>query len=175
MVRQCACKDVRESPLRYLHYVWLCLDSDIWSQNAGGKHLGHFLQSAGKNIKHAQIICAFVVLAFLLQSFIPTGFMPGTTRDGKVAVVICSGMGEKTVYVDPGSIPGDRESDHPQHLSVKVCPYFSTISWSTIDSGQANIAIPVNVVVTPVFALQVSFASDFHYSGHSPRGPPASV
>lgn len=67
-----------------------------------------------------------VLLMFgvILHGLIPTGFMPDTSN-GKITLVICSGMGEKTVVIDAKDHPqsGD-ESKASGHDAVSSCPYF---------------------------------------------------
>lgn len=47
---------------------------------------------------------SIVLLALLCRAFVPAGFMPAASG-GQQAIVICSGFGEKTIYVDDSGKP----------------------------------------------------------------------
>lgn len=57
-----------------------------------------------------QIFQIVLVLAFALQALIPAGFMPGSAMAG-TPVVICSGMGQKTVLLDGDGQPVGQQDD----------------------------------------------------------------
>ncbi len=63
----------------------------------------------------AKVIHAVIFIAFLLQATIPLGFMPDFESRSGTALVICSGYGEKTVYVDDDGQQG--------HHAAKPCAY----------------------------------------------------
>jgi hypothetical protein len=63
-----------------------------------------------------------VLLALICQFLIPAGFMPNLTGAGKTALVICSGMGEKTIFVDAAG-SGSDQTPASSH-SGDTCPYF---------------------------------------------------
>ncbi|MBN8521673.1 MAG: DUF2946 domain-containing protein [Alphaproteobacteria bacterium] len=71
-------------------------------------------------MRRAVIVVA--LLAVICQFLIPAGFMPNLTGSGKTALVICSGMGEKTIFVDTAGSVSDQTpvSEHPGD----TCPYF---------------------------------------------------
>ena len=46
------------------------------------------------------LIVWIMMMAFGLVAVMPKGFMPGVDAQGKIAVVICSGLTQKTVYID---------------------------------------------------------------------------
>lgn len=62
------------------------------------------------------------LLATLSQFVIPAGFMPHITGAGKVALVICSGIGEKTIFIDAAG-SGSDQTPASSH-SGDTCPYF---------------------------------------------------
>ena len=67
---------------------------------------------------------ALLMFGVILHGLIPIGFMPDTSN-GKITLVICSGMGEKTVVIDAKDHPqsGD-ERNASGHDAVSSCPYF---------------------------------------------------
>lgn len=82
-----------------------------------------------------RLAAGLVAVALLVLTLIPAGFMPAFDADGKVAIVICSGMGEKTVLVDSDEAPG---RDH----SAQACPYFLAQSPVAIDAGAPVLTPP---------------------------------
>ena len=84
-----------------------------------------------------------LVLAFVLQALIPAGFMPGSAMAG-TPVVICSGMGQKTVLIDGDGQPaGQQEHDKNTHAP---CP------WSVLP---ASLTPPQGFSPAAVFAFAV--------------------
>ncbi len=60
-------------------------------------------------------LTVFLMLALLLAAFMPAGFMPGRDADGKAALVICTAMGQQTVWVDAGQVPVKPGNEPAQH------------------------------------------------------------
>lgn len=67
------------------------------------------------------LAAGLMLLAVLAMAFVPAGFMPSVTPDGKIAIVICSGMDSKTVYVDADQAPAGETEDRA--ASQDACPY----------------------------------------------------
>lgn len=113
-----------------------------------------------------RLAAAVMVAALLVMALIPAGFMPSFGADGKVAIVICSGMGEKTVFVDADDAPAGT------HQDTEACPYFLAQSPTTMDA-------PVLFIDTPIYHIVSTFSHDDAFVGGvrilSPpaRGPPA--
>lgn len=79
----------------------------------------------------ALLLACFV----LLRSLIPVGFMPNMAElsHGKIDFVICTGVGFKTIQVDPITL--QPSSEHAQtehsashHSTNTICPFFSLTS-----------------------------------------------
>lgn len=68
-----------------------------------------------------QIFQIVLVLAFALQALIPAGFMPGSAMAG-TPVVICSGMGQKTVLLDGDGQPAEQQDHHGKDTHAP-CPW----------------------------------------------------
>lgn len=77
-----------------------------------------------------------MMVALLALSLIPAGFMPSVTPDGKVAIVICSGVDSKTILVDADQAPPG--AAHEQ--GDQSCPFFL---------AQGNITIPSSLTILP--------------------------
>ena len=129
----------------------------------------HLNQTHQRTNLISSCILLMVVLAFAVKALLPAGFMP-ETKGGFTKLVICSGMGEKTILV-----PNDEQqpsSDHEESKSDKVCAY------QVLASGK--ILVPVPVVLLPITVLEqtsVTLADDgFVFSTTSipfeARGPP---
>lgn len=117
-------------------------------------------------------ILVLVLLAFALKGLLPAGFMPSVSQDGFMEMVICSGMGEKTVLV-----PANGGPDAPDHKESTdtVCAY------QMVSAQKLISAPPAFLLPLPVFApapntaraetgilssIRISFAA---------RGPPSFV
>lgn len=79
----------------------------------------------------ALLLACFV----LLRSFVPAGFMPNMAElsQGKIDFVICTGVGFKTIQVDPIALQPTSEhlpTEHPtsHHSTNTICPFFSLAS-----------------------------------------------
>lgn len=102
-------------------------------------------------------------LAVFLQAIIPVGFMPGM---GTATMVICSGMGQKTIAVDENGQP-------VEDVQQSGCPYAPVLSLHTV----APPALPLSAIAlysdikippTPIRAK-----SGIHPA--LPQGPPSIV
>jgi hypothetical protein len=127
-------------------------------------------------IKHNKGIAAFAVMAFVVlgvfvKSVLPAGFMPTVNADGFTEIVICSGMGEKTI-----TVPSDENTDSPHEedrQASEVCAY------QILASGKILLNAPAFALAAPAMTtLPSAFASDrivFAASNRSftARGPPS--
>lgn len=126
-----------------------------------------------RHTKTAQIAAFFltllVLVAFALSSLVPVGFMPEFGDDGSYELVICSGMGTKTITVQGDSPKAD--TDHAEKPSV--CAY------QTFAAAQSVDPVPAVYLPAPVIALGQSFfpsdiaPSQTAYNSLTARGPPA--
>ena len=107
--------------------------------------------------------------AFMAKAAIPAGFMPGTDKNGMTALVICSGMGEKTVMV-PADAPAPVQNDQ-----TGPCDYFLSAAHKIIDVDIPLIPMADNplLIAETVFKDTVLVAASI--SSISARGPPALV
>ncbi len=107
-----------------------------------------------------------VFLAIALNAFIPTGFMPSFSSVGKVAIVICSGIGEKTVYIDADTTKTDTHGTNKQ-----PCPYFLAHHPVKIDILSVS-TIHLVYTSTGFITLTANNPISVHDDIHVPRGPP---
>ncbi len=81
-----------------------------------------------------------MVAAFALKAIIPAGFMP-ENKNGFMEMVICSGMGEKTILVPNSETPS---SEHDNDTTAKeVCAY------QVLASGKVLVPAPVLAFLEP--------------------------
>ena len=106
-----------------------------------------------------------MMAALLVLALVPMGFMPSFGAGGKVAIVICSGIGEKTVLVDADEAPGD-------HDASSSCPYFLAQSPVPMDAALPVLAAPVYEQAVFVIASDIA-PSDIRILSPPARGPPA--
>lgn len=80
-------------------------------------------------------VALFLACFVLLRSLVPVGFMPdmASLSQGKIDFVICTGMGFKTIQVDPTTLKPVSEQAPTEHPSSHqptntICPFFSLTS-----------------------------------------------
>lgn len=95
------------------------------------KAMKRFTGNPLRNPACRRFAAGMVALALLVLALIPAGFMPSFGADGKIAIVICSGMGEKTIMVDADDAPASDQG-------TDACPYFLAQSPVSVD-----VAVPV--------------------------------
>lgn len=107
-----------------------------------------------------QILGLWLVCAMMIAALVPAGFMPNLTRsasaDGTLhAIVLCTGYGEKTVYVPASQSPlattgaqdaAPQDPAHPDTASHTVCPYAPVLA--------QDMPAPALVPVPFVYAVQ---------------------
>jgi Trk-type K+ transport system membrane component len=122
-----------------------------------------------RNQRHNRILTSTLLLvmalAVLAKAVIPAGFMP---NEGMTAMVICSGMGEKTVMVlsDQGE-----PSDH----KTEACAYHLAALQKIVSVVLAAIPVATNPQIPHALVLQQQHVSEALISATSSRGPPALV
>ncbi len=115
-------------------------------------------------------ILLVMFLSLALKALLPTGFMPVIGQDGFTELVICSGMGEKTILVpNDENAPSDHKNDKP----AKVCAYQILVSGKSLISPPLAF-IPSPLVLSAVFEKPVdaTFQPSIH-SAFAARGPPS--
>lgn len=117
----------------------------------------------------ASLVTMLVLAAFVLSALIPAGFMPEFSKEGgSYELVICSGMGTKTITVQSEPVDG-----HKAGSKFSVCDYKSFASTQSVEPT------PPVYLPAPVIELgQASFPpeqvlSQILFAGLSARGPPA--
>lgn len=109
------------------------------------------------------------LLAIAIKALIPAGFMPTVTAGGMTEIVICSGLGEKTI-----SIPADGDTSNQHDKSQDPpCAYHLAALNKILISAAPSLPVPL-----PVFgAKQVLHTSHSLHStrtdAFSARGPPS--
>jgi hypothetical protein len=120
-----------------------------------------------------RLAAGLMILGVLLQALIPAGFMPSFAKDGKVALVICSGLGEKTVFVDADDYSApDHQSDNDDN---SACPYFLAQTPAQLSSPVivADAMLPVADLV--VFNTSDTLIDQPYLPAPPARGPPAVI
>lgn len=134
----------------------------------------------GKGRKTASLVMLTALLAVLVKSLFPAGFMPAYNDAGFTELVICSGMGEKTIRIpafgdsgepgtatDPSDHGGDKTADgHPP------CPFSLVASAKLLlPAVPAIVALPAFLrVPTDVFPIIRPKTSPL--LAFTARGPP---
>jgi hypothetical protein len=116
-------------------------------------------------------IFLLMVLAVFVKSMIPAGFMPDV-QSGMIKMVICSGMGEKTIYV-----PTEDAPDHSQQpdQSNDHCAY-QNFGTAKIDHAVSeNRAYDFSLVSEKIIYAEQNIISAFYPHSLSLRGPPSFV
>ncbi len=129
----------------------------------------HFKASRRNKVMTSGLLL-LMLLAYAVKAFIPAGFMPGTDANGFTKMVICSGMGEKTVFV-----PNEEPSGQHDRHSDKICDY-QVLTGQKILTGHAPVLTPPPVVFVQARADagQHAFSAVFSSIVFA-RGPPSAV
>lgn len=120
-----------------------------------------------------RLITSFIPIimmaAFALKAVIPAGFMP-ESKNGFMAMVICSGMGEKTVFVPNSETP---PSEHHNDTTAKeVCAYQVVGSAKILlDVRAFTLALPSSQNIPQNFANEQTLVSSLYISFIA-RAPP---
>lgn len=104
-------------------------------------------------------------LAVLLQAALPTGFMPNTGKQAGSFVTICSGVGEKTVFV------ADEGGDHEQGAG-DTCSFAFTLPG--LESAPTLRPVMLGSMIDyPAHILVQTFLANTSLDrSHPPTGPP---
>lgn len=76
-----------------------------------------------RSVLRSRLYACMLVLALIgiaARALVPAGFMPDIQQSSGIALVICSGIDEKTIYVD------DRGQPAPVHKDQKPCEFSCT-------------------------------------------------
>lgn len=109
-----------------------------------------------------------MLLAFSLKAFLPNGFMP-EIKDGAVQIVICSGVGQKTISVPAG------EADHGRHKSssAEQCPYQVLTSAKLLSAPPVLFFHEARVVAQEEAVTERPFLISILAHDAEARGPPS--
>lgn len=116
----------------------------------------------------ASFVMMLVLAAFVLSSLIPAGFMPEFAEEGgSYEIVICSGMGMKTVTVQGEAPDNSHEKEKPA-----VCDYKTFAAAQSVEpAAPAYLPAPVIELGMALFA-QEQILSQTLFTPLSARGPP---
>lgn len=115
------------------------------------------------------LIMVMMVTALAFKAIIPAGFMP-ESKGGFMELVICSGMGEKTIIV-PSEDP--QSPSHQNKKADKACAF------QALTSGKALVPAPIallpvpDVTQVPAVISNNSVAPSFYQLSFEARGPPS--
>jgi len=106
-----------------------------------------FVRAAKSHSRMASsLMLLLVVFTFTLKAVLPAGFMPVINKDGFTEIVICSGMGEKTIKIPSDESPSP---DHKDDQAGKICAY------QVLASGKTLLSLPAFAIPTPVLSREV--------------------
>lgn len=113
-----------------------------------------------------QWIARLTVLLFALQAGLPIGFMPDpeALKSGHYEIVICTGLGLKTITVDAQGQPIDSDDADGSHSGALACP-FSKVA------AKAATLPPVSVLDRSADAAAVPSAQADQAVSQGVRGP----
>jgi hypothetical protein len=103
----------------------------------------------------------------LAKAVVPAGFMP---NDGMTAMVICSGMGEKTVM-----LPADQDSPADHDGKVEACAYHLAALQKIIPVVLPALPVASNPQIPHSVVLVSRTAQQPPIRDISSRGPPLLV
>ncbi len=115
-------------------------------------------------------LLALLLLAFTVKTAIPVGFMPGQGEGGMMALVICSGMGEKTILVPADSAP----SPGKENASSDPCAYHLAAMQKNTVSAPPVLPLPASQPIDAAPAAPAANLSTPVLLAAAPRGPPLS-
>lgn len=128
------------------------------------------LRSNPSNKNFITAILLLACVAFVFKAVIPAGFMPGSS-DGTIAMVICSGMGEKTVYMPASQVPDG--PDNQDSVAKDHCAYQLSASQKNILTPPVFIDAPTQIYTNLGYIWQDQAALFTHRAlSYTPRGPP---
>jgi len=108
-----------------------------------------------------------VLLAIMLAGLIPAGWMPATSSDGKVLLVICTTEGVQEQWVDLGG-----DTAPVEQMDDRSCP-FAAVATAGLLPGTIS-ALPLNAAMTARWDHEpfTHHTAGFHWR-YDARGPPA--
>ena len=122
------------------------------------------------------VFLAFVTCLFFIKALIPAGYMPSFDRYGKIAVVICSLEGDKTVFVDADQALFSAEENHqPVEHFQNTCPY-AVLAFAKIFVPPARIVFGTSAISDIDFQTRVaSIWFDPSATPYHSRAPPVFI
>lgn len=110
-----------------------------------------------------------MALSFAVKAAIPAGFMPDS-KGGFTKLVICSGMGEKTVYVpaDENPASGEKHASSADH-----CPYQTLTTAKIIPAPSIPLTIGSVIVAAEQVSADQIFLPALPLHSLAARGPPS--
>ncbi len=131
----------------------------------------HTASSVFRQGRAASLLLMLLLAAFAARALMPAGFMPSIAADGSYELVICSGMGEKTIRV---SADGTPLQDQGAPQSGDGACAFQLTSLQKIIPLIAYILLPLPEM-DEYFAMEHASAlsSGVAISPYPARGPPS--
>lgn len=119
-------------------------------------------------------ILVLLLSGLLVKAFIPAGFMPAAgNAETLVRMVICSGMGEKTIFVHGDGTPLEKKHNGPDKPLRKLCDYQFLSGQKSLVPGEALTLIhPAPSLFMPVIAYTDDIPKPV-FSFFTARGPPS--
>jgi hypothetical protein len=111
-----------------------------------------------------------VVIALAVAGLIPTGWMPGSSTDGKVLLVICTGTGPVETWVDLG---GDTPDHAPaEQMEDRSCPFAAIGALALLPDSQISLELTAPLSSRWAREAFTHHTAGFHWR-YDARGPPA--
>lgn len=126
-------------------------------------------RARNRNPSATALITIALLAALACKALIPAGFMPAG-KAGLIKLVVCSGMGEKTILVPADTAPSSE--NHGREAAKDLCPYQILSSGKSIIPVVHFLAVPELHVVNIVFTRPDPFLSSSEKHAHAARGPP---
>ena len=119
------------------------------------------------------------LIAAALKAITPIGYMIGHNEaTGRIAIMICTGIADKTAYSDPLTDKGmeDDGAPEPSMNEAGQCPFASFNLLFAPVNTPAELGVRVAFIQAPLWRAQSVFHDNLSAVSPPPsRGPPLSV
>nr|WP_280818123.1 DUF2946 family protein [Zongyanglinia huanghaiensis] len=108
-----------------------------------------------------------VLVAIMLAGMIPAGWMPATSSNGKVLLVICTTDGTQEQWVDLGG-----DTAPAEQMDDRSCPFFSLTTAALIPVSDPALTLGTFLAARWDDQPFTHYTAGFHWR-YDARGPPA--
>lgn len=133
-------------------------------------------RAGADGLSWARVFLLAALVAASLRAVTPIGYMIGhDMATGRIAITICTGMGEKPAYFNPetGEVTEDDGAPQPSVNEAGQCPFASFSLLYAPVNGPGDLGLPVAFVQSPLWRAQSVFHDNQSAVSPPPsRGPP---